>query len=357
MMDKKGSDENLFNDNFDTDFDFGEEEAPPSDTEPTSKTVSRGARSKTKILILVGALFLAFTAYMGFTFLQKPSGTPPTALISKTSEPVAKPQTTPTTLPKAETTTITAPQALPSQTKPKPESALNEIAQAFSSADQAPPPKTSSSTVKEMQKELFTPSPSSQATGQTPSSTTPEVAATETKGASPAEAQQMADAMNAMLKLGQQMDYTINQIKQLDVYTRDISQTIAKLNTDISAMDNRILALTTTTSSLSKDLGHVKSEVGRYKPSNPIENFDRMDEEIVAVSSAPRKRPAAPGCPVPEDPEYTVHAAIPGRAWLKTSKGQIITVTEGETVGNYGKVLVIDAANGVVLTNSGITFR
>jgi hypothetical protein len=161
--------------------------------------------------------------------------------------------------------------------------------------------------------------------------------------------------MDAMLKLAQQMEYTVNQIKQLDTYTRDISQTIAKLNIDINAMDNRILALSNTTSTLYKDLGVVKSEVGmRSKQSVPAAAREAYEE---AFDEPVLKRKAAPGCPMPEEPEYIVHAVIPGRAWLKTSKGQIITVTEGETVGNYGKILVIDAANGVVLTNSGITFR
>lgn len=357
MVDKKDPDENLFSDNFENDFDFGEEPLPPETEATASKQPSpntgKTSTSKLVILTLAGIGIAGFTLYMGWTFLNKPPATESTKLskttqtstkptdasvLSKTTQAQTSPETTVAPIPKPESTVITAPPELAPQLKPKPkaENPLNEIAQAFSSADQTPPPEKQNATIGEIQKELFT--------------------STQTTSNEPPKTQQMNDAVEIMTKLSQQMDYTINQIKQLDAYTREISQTIAKLNTDISAMDNRILAVTNATSSLSKDLGQVKSEVNRHKPGNVVaasDTIERMDEELFVA----KRRQAAPGCPMPEEPEYMVHAVIPGRAWLKTSKGQIVTVTEGETVGNYGKVLVIDAANGVVLTNSGITFR
>lgn len=362
MADKKNPDDNLFNDNFENDFDFGDE---PSDTGNQASTVAKKPKPKMAILIISGTVVLLLTLYMGWKFLSKSTSNesnPSTKnLLTKTTEPVAKPQITTTDLPKEETTVLNTPPVLPSQLPPKIESkaeepkadlkaeevksanGMNDIAQAFSSADQNPPPKESSSALKEIQKELFSSPP-----------TQPAVQHAETTG-HPTTTPPTNEAMEAMVKLGQQMEYTVNQIKQLDAYTRDISQTIAKLNIDINAMDNRILALTNTTSTLSKDLGVVKSEVGmRPKQSVPAAAREAYEE---AFDEPVLKRKAAPGCPMPEEPEYVVHAVIPGRAWLKTSKGQIITVTEGETVGNYGKILVIDAANGVVLTNSGITFR
>ncbi len=354
MTEKKNPDDNLFNDNFENDFDFGDE---PSDT-GNQTTVVKKPKPKMAILIISGMVVLLLTVYMGWKFLSKTTSTESSSdnknLLSKTTEPTTKPQITAADLPQNETTVLTTPPVLPSQVPPKveetkteakaetkSENGMNDIAQAFSSADQNPPPKESSSALKEIQKELF----SSPQTHSTETKAHPEVTSAPTT----------TEAMDAMQKLSQQMEYTVNQIKQLDAYSRDISQTIAKLNIDINAMDNRILALTNTTSSLSKDLGVVKSEVGmRSKQSVPAAAREAYEE---AFDEPVVKRKAAPGCPMPEEPEYIVHAVIPGRAWLKTSKGQIITVTEGETVGNYGKILVIDAANGVVLTNSGITFR
>ena len=333
MVDKKSPDENLFNDNFDTEFDLGAE--PESENTADKLSYASPTKPKMKLLILSAMVILLLTLYMGWRFLNKstPEAQP---MMTETTEPAHKPEMTNAELPKTEATALSSLPELAPQIKPKPENPLHDIAQAFSSADQTPQaaPKDNAATLKDLQKELF--SPSQPGNVPTPGS----------------EAAQISEATNAMINLSQQLDYTIAQIKQLDAYTREISTSISKLNTDISAMDNRILAVTHATSSLSKDLGSVKSEVNRYKPMSQAESFESIDAEPLG-----RKRPTAPGCPTPEEAEYMVHAVIPGRAWLKTSKGQIITVTEGETVGNYGKVLVIDAANGVVLTNSGITFR
>ncbi|MGD9592643.1 MAG: hypothetical protein AB7V32_08995 [Candidatus Berkiella sp.] len=57
------------------------------------------------------------------------------------------------------------------------------------------------------------------------------------------------------------------------------------------------------------------------------------------------------------NPSISVHAIIPGRAWLRTVDGKTITVTEGDSIGEYGKVLKIDAPNGLVITTSGVTLR
>lgn len=52
-------------------------------------------------------------------------------------------------------------------------------------------------------------------------------------------------------------------------------------------------------------------------------------------------------------PDYYVQAVIPGRAWLKNSSGQIITVAPGDAVPGYGTVTNIDSQNGVVTTSTG----
>ncbi|MBY0544694.1 MAG: hypothetical protein K2Q14_04005 [Gammaproteobacteria bacterium] len=51
--------------------------------------------------------------------------------------------------------------------------------------------------------------------------------------------------------------------------------------------------------------------------------------------------------------EYYVQAIIPGRAWLKNSNGQIITVAPGDAIPGYGTVAAIDAQNGVVIMSTG----
>ncbi len=49
---------------------------------------------------------------------------------------------------------------------------------------------------------------------------------------------------------------------------------------------------------------------------------------------------------------YKVKAIVPGRAWLIGSDGTTITVTTGNTIPTYGKVINIDSASGVITTSS-----
>ena len=50
---------------------------------------------------------------------------------------------------------------------------------------------------------------------------------------------------------------------------------------------------------------------------------------------------------------YSVQAIIPGRAWLRSDNGEAITVAEGDTIKDLGRVTKIDPYDGVVEINTG----
>lgn len=50
---------------------------------------------------------------------------------------------------------------------------------------------------------------------------------------------------------------------------------------------------------------------------------------------------------------YSVQAIIPGRAWLRSDSGEAVTVAEGDTIKELGKVTKIDPYDGVVEINTG----
>lgn len=50
---------------------------------------------------------------------------------------------------------------------------------------------------------------------------------------------------------------------------------------------------------------------------------------------------------------YNVQAIIPGRAWLKSENGETVTVAEGDTIRDVGRVTKIDPYDGVVDINTG----
>lgn len=154
-----------------------------------------------------------------------------------------------------------------------------------------------------------------------------------------------SEVRNALQNISDEMTVNVNNIKQLETTISALNTTVEQLNKTINAMDNRILSLTETVDGLSQDLANVKKVM-------IDEDMDLASPGTVKFSNKKQTQPINNPAP-----SYTVHAIIPGRAWLKSSSGQIITVTEGDKIGDYGTVAVIDSANGLVRTSSGIILK
>lgn len=315
------------------DFDFGEAEA-----EPQVKVSRQSAPiDRKKMLFVIFGIVALVIAIMGYkTFRARALKTTTTTMVA--SAPVVQPSPE---MPAPTTTPIATPPTTTDNTH------YSDIAAAFDTKE--PEVKETKgakeSSIPDLQKTLFNP-PTAKSEAKTKE--TPKEAPKEMPNAD-----QLAELNNGLGKLNHQIDYILNQIKYLDSYTREVSDNLNRLNDSIGTMDHRLLALTSTTSNLSKDVGTVRSEVGQVKQ---VLKEDGLDINLAAISTKKGNSSANDRITV-DEPEYAVHAVIPGRAWLKSSKGQIVTVAEGEKLDDYGKVLVIDAANGIVLTSSGIAFR
>lgn len=369
MNDRKTPDDNL-EDSFNEDFEFVEEHAEPQ----ALPTIER-KRSGKKLLVTVVLIVFIIAGWFGYRFYAPSTLSKP---IAAASAPIQIAVTPPVEAAKLATK---APQ--PTVTKPEKELTAAEIGEAFSAEIKNPAPSAAKESAAPKEAAPATPTaavpaPSAATTPPIPVATAPEppkehtgiqelfapiiktpqvekpkeTTTTEAPVAKETiKAGDVAALNEALNKLNQQMEYNMNQIKYLDSYTQEIAKTMTKLNESISAMDNRLLGLSNSTKTLSKEVGSVR-QVRSYPRQMVEEEYAEVMEVPVRQS---RRAPPVEACI--EEPEYMVHAVIPGRAWLKSPKGQILTVTEGEVVGNYGKILVIDAANGVVLTSSGVTFR
>lgn len=150
-----------------------------------------------------------------------------------------------------------------------------------------------------------------------------------------------------------------NQNSRLTQLIEDMNQSLARLNQEVAVLDSRLLSLNSQQGRLSNELSTLKEDLRQMRrPSN--ETTAAWSQEV-----PPRPSQAAylktdvlsSHAHAANTLLYTVHAIIPGRAWLKAPDGQILTVTEGDKLGDYGKVLVIDAGSGMVLTSSGTHFQ
>lgn len=310
---RKSPDTGQLDESFNEDFDFGEGE---SESHPIKTTTTKG--SNKKIIGLIFLVVVIVVLVMGYRLYSpklstKPVQTPP-KIIKETPEQIKQQA--------EEFAKAMSGVVVPPEPKPTP---------VVSVPTPVPAPAPVPSPIP-----TISPSEKETPTEQIPSA---------------AEVAKLHEGLN---KLNTQIDSILSQIKYLDAYSREVSDNLNKLNESISTMDSRLLALTNTTSTLSKDVGTVKNEVGHVRE---VLREDGLDISPDFSPKAKQGRAEKEGRIAIEEPEYTVHAVVPGRAWLKSSKGQIVTVAEGDSIGNYGKILVIDAANGVVLTSSGVAFR
>lgn len=159
------------------------------------------------------------------------------------------------------------------------------------------------------------------------------------KAQAQAQEQHIQELKTIIANITQELTANVNQIKELQNNLRDISRSISNVNSSVSGVDSKILNLTNTVDSLSMDVKNVKKYI--------------QEEDLDLTANL---KPSEPDL-FSNTPEYVVHAVIPGRAWLKSSSGQIITITEGDSLGDYGKIALIDAANNIVRTSSGVVFR
>lgn len=341
-------------DGMNEEFDFGEHGQLDAVQTTKKRSLNRS--------VLIGLFFLVLgtIAGVGYRFLRHPIAQPSlqaaqhplTHPVQAPIQPLQAPQhaVTPTPL-QAPQHPITHPSvplqqpSLPMQQQPgtaQAQPGTSELDKAFAETDKQAP------MIPETHKALFAP---------------PHPHAEPLQAAPSPSTELIGKLQDALKTLNQQIDTMLGKINYLDSYTHDMSQHLERLNQAIATMDQRLSTsnaiidqrlstLTNTTSALSQDVGGVKNQVSQVRDTLKDEGLDRPP-----VLRAPFDQTHAQQTVDIENPEYQVHAVIPGRAWLKSTKGTIITVAEGDSLGNYGKVLVIDAAHGLVLTSSGVTFR
>lgn len=133
-----------------------------------------------------------------------------------------------------------------------------------------------------------------------------------------------------------------DQIKRLEGDLETANQNAVTINKNMLTLQQQMNSLAGMVQNLSNQIQAVRQEA-RKKPAPPPKKPAPKKETVSKESFA--------------SPNLTVYAIIPGRAWLREPTGKTLTVTEGDRLGEFGKILKIDATNGVVITSSGVTLR
>ncbi|MBT4963102.1 MAG: hypothetical protein HON32_02885 [Francisellaceae bacterium] len=150
-----------------------------------------------------------------------------------------------------------------------------------------------------------------------------------------------------------ELSTNINHVQGLESIVKDMSRVVISLNKTIHTMDNRVLSLTQTVDGINTDFTDLKGDISSVQSNlSKVNRFVKEEDYDLTRGGSDNSSKI-----IYQAPEYVVHAIIPGRAWLKSTSGKIVTVTEGQSLGNYGSIAVIDTENGTVVTSSGTSFR
>lgn len=303
------------------------------------------------LVILAGAIYAVLRIFMGsgattMELTTTPVGTPPP--LATGAAPAAP----------AETQNAPAPAPAPEQT---PETQIT-------STEIAPPPSAEAPTPSEVNVPVPTPVQSIQSTtinapapatngmNQTPQTTLTVSPPGPGSTVAPGNEQinHKLDNLEASIqaidnrldKLGpavksQSVSAGMKQPEVIHVDDEALREALVKLN-GIDKKISHLSELQTQIQVLNKEVNELKSDV--VQQSMIVgQNQAHINENMVIIEQ--------------RAPKMYVQAAIPGRAWLRSETGQLITVIPGDEVAGYGRVMSIDATTGTVVMSSRAVFR
>lgn len=143
-------------------------------------------------------------------------------------------------------------------------------------------------------------------------------------------------AENAKLA-SQLQDQYAQQIKNYQEQNKNLEDQVKVLNNRVDTMQaqmNKLLYTLTQT----------------YAAGGVADQSAQVPQQLAATPNSAPAPAQVTTEPAPRVP-YNVQAIIPGRAWLRSTNGETLTVAEGDDIKGYGRVTKIDPYDGVVELN------
>jgi intracellular multiplication protein IcmG len=140
----------------------------------------------------------------------------------------------------------------------------------------------------------------------------------------------------------------LNQMEQMVTKIAEEERGLAAILLRLDALNKQVTALT----SLDQRLNALEAQMGVI--ATEVELHITVAEQTQRAANLSRQAMQAKSMiPVP----MVVQAAIPGRAWLLSQTGELLTVARGDDVPGYGRVMNIDPIVGTVTMSSETVFR
>ncbi|HLF66267.1 MAG TPA: hypothetical protein VI522_01485, partial [Gammaproteobacteria bacterium] len=174
----------------------------------------------------------------------------------------------------------------------------------------------------------------------------------------PPEIQQLDQRLDALEKGMLQISEQLQQMQGAHVRIEQMEQmvtTIAEEERNLTTTLTQLQTLSQQVNTLSQMAQHISTLDAEVRVlASEVELYTKVSEQTQRAANLSRQATQAKSMiPVP----MVVQAAIPGRAWLLSEFGELITVARGDEVPGYGRVLNIDPVAGTVTMSSETVFR
>ena len=148
-----------------------------------------------------------------------------------------------------------------------------------------------------------------------------------------------------------------NKVGTLEKVVSQVSQSNANLQDQMAGVSTAIADIQNSISSLSQqvsDLAKPKENPTEVKKteerkSDEVKPKIKVKTKVKAKSASNMKKVAVSN--------YYIKAMIQGRAWLMSSDGATLTVSEGDNLPGYGVIGSVDPASGEIKTSTGAVIR
>jgi Tfp pilus assembly protein FimV len=152
----------------------------------------------------------------------------------------------------------------------------------------------------------------------------------------PSKDHALKEDANEMKALEKRLVYMENSIKQLNLQ-------MAALQRNARTLDHKVRRFSQSMHTTPKP----------YAGATPVQTNASPPQTDKTPPADPK--PAQPNAKKKE--EYSLHAIIPGRAWLNTPEGKIITVSLGSPLPPHGTVHFIDSEQHIVYCSTGTLIK
>jgi intracellular multiplication protein IcmG len=149
--------------------------------------------------------------------------------------------------------------------------------------------------------------------------------------------------------VSQEVSTVQDKVGSLEKIVSQVSQSNANLQDQMAGVSTAIADIQNSVSSLSQQITALTA-----KPKeNPVE-AKKAEEKKAAKSKVKSKaKNVISKGTAKKTASYYVKAMIQGRAWLMTSEGETLTVSEGDMLPGYGLINSINPKDGTITTSSG----